>query len=292
MRGTSRSNILFTDIDNGGMMEIRELVQHIKPNQVSEPPHRHTFQEIIFLQSGKGYHSIDGKIFKLVANTIYLIGQGQVHIFHEGTNLKGYILRYKEDMIPAEMSKYAVDYTLLQMLTNSNALHMTKSEASVIWHNLEELHQEHLGITAQRNTDTLQFILLTILSRIKTKIRATFEQNLHETEGPDTILHRYILLIEDHFKTAHDLEFYYGSLGINKRKLLNITREKVGKTPKEMLNNRLLTEAVRLIKYSDLSFKEICFELGYSEPAYFSRLFKTKMGKSPRLFRQEESLSD
>ena len=112
MRGTSRSNILFTDIDNGGMMEIRELVQHIKPNQVSEPPHRHTFQEIIFLQSGKGYHSIDGKIFKLVANTIYLIGQGQVHIFHVGTNLTGYILRYKEDMIPAEMSKYALDYTM------------------------------------------------------------------------------------------------------------------------------------------------------------------------------------
>ena len=288
---TSRSNILSTDIDNGGMMEIRELVQHIEPNQVAEPPHRHTFQEIIFLQSGKGYHSIDGKIFKLVANTIYLIGQGQIHIFHEGTNLKGYILRYKEDMIPAEMSKYAVDYSLLQMLTNSNALHMTKSEAKIIWHNLEELHFEHDNITAQSNTDTLQFILLTILSRIKTKIRAAFEQNLHDMEGPDTILHRYILLIEDNFKSAHELDFYYEALGINKRKLLNITQEKVGKSPKEMLNSRLMTEAVRLIKYSDLSFKEICFELGYSEPAYFSRLFKTKMGKSPRSFRLEESLS-
>lgn len=50
-----------------------------------------------------------------------------------------------------------------------------------------------------------------------------------------------------------------------------------------------MTEAIRLLKYTDLNLKEISFELGYTEPAYFSRLFKIKKGVSPRKYRAEKN---
>lgn len=280
----SKYKIQATDIQQGALLEIRP----IDKSTLDEPPHRHLFQEIIFFISGKGAHSIDGQVFRLTANTIYLIGQGQVHVFQKGENLKGFVLRYKEDLLPPELTIYSTDYSLLQMLTNSNALSLSKEEVKTFKQNFEELLREHTYSMGKKNTDTVQLILLTILSRIKHKIRATYEQNLSKAaEGNDIVNRRFILMIEDHYKSNHDLSFYCQNLGVTKRKLLAITQEKFGQSPKELLNHRLMTEAIRLLKYTDLNLKEISFELGYTEPAYFSRLFKIKKGMSPRKYREE-----
>jgi len=285
----SKIKIALTDIKQGAMLEIRPLVSAIDKTASDEPPHRHTFQEIIFLESGKGSHSIDEQEFQLEANTIYLIGLGQVHVFQKGENLKGYILRYKEDLLPPELAFYSTDYSLLQMMTSSNALSLTKSEAKIFNHNFEELLDEHMISDTRNKSDLVKLILLTILTRIKSKIRNTYEENIsQESEPNDALSQRLILLFEDHYKTEHNLNFYYQKLSTSNRKLLSITQEKFGKTPKELLNKRIITEAIRLLKFTDLTLKEISFELGYSEPAYFSRLFKRKIGMSPKVFRKNE----
>lgn len=285
----SKKNIPLTDIRQGGMMEIRPLVVHIDRTTSDEKPHRHSFQEIIYIQSGKGYHSIDGQIFRLKANTIYLIGQGQIHFFEKGENLKGYLLRYKEDLLPPKLTFYSKDYSLLQMLTNSNALSLTKEEAKVFSNNFGELFTEKSTTKNGQNSDIIQLVLLTILSRIKLKIRSTYEEHIiNEPNSDSAFSQRLILLIEDHYKEEHDLHFYYKKLGITNRKLLAITQTQLGKTPKQLINQRLLTEATRLLKFTDLSLKEISFELGYAEPAYFSRIFKRKFGVSPKAYRKEK----
>jgi len=282
------NKILSTDIKQGAMLEIRPLVPQIDKTRTTEAAHRHSFQEIIFLKSGKGFHSIDGQTFKLKPNTIYLIGKGQIHIFKKGEHLKGYILRYKEDLLPPELTFYSTDYSLLQMMTNSNALSLSKDESKIFATNFEELFKEHTASLKYKKADIIQLILLTILSRIKHKIRNTYEQSINqETEPNDALSQRLILMIEDHYKTNHELVFYSKKLGTTKRKLLAITQDKFGKTPKELLNDRLITEAARLLKFTDLSLKEISFELGYSEPAYFSRFFKRKMNLSPKSFRTQ-----
>jgi len=289
----SKSKILSTDLEQGAMLEIRPLVSRIDNTISTEPPHRHTFQEIIFLQSGKGFHSIDGQTFKLMPNTIYLIGRGQIHIFQKGENLKGFILRYKEDLLPPELTFYSTDYSLLQMLTNSNALPLSKHEVKTFKINFVELHQEQLQSPSQKKSDVILLILLTILSRIKYKIRNTYENSISEDSESNTALsQRLILLIEDNYKTQHDLEFYYNNLETNNRKLLSISQEKFGQSPKELLNQRLITEAVRLLKFTDMNLKEISFELGYSNPAYFSRVFKRKLQVSPKYYRQRQLLND
>ena len=286
----SKKNIPLTDIRQGAMMEIRPLLPTIDRTKDNETPHRHVFQEIIYVQSGKGYHSIDGQVFRLQANTIYLIRQGQVHLFQKGENLKGYLLRYKEDLLPPKLTFYSKDYSLLQMLTNSNALSLSKTEATIFSNNFEELLLENSlaqNSPNGQNADIIQLVLLTILSRIKLKIRNSYEQDItNELNSDKAFAQRLILLIEDHYKEEHDLPFYYKKLGLNNRKLLAITQTQLGKTPKQLINQRIITEATRLLKFTDLNLKEISFELGYDEPAYFSRIFKNKIGVSPRAYRK------
>lgn len=46
-----------------------------------------------------------------------------------------------------------------------------------------------------------------------------------------------------------------------------------------------MLEAKRLLVHTAMSAKEIAYELGYEDPAYFSRLFQIKSGESPSAFR-------
>ncbi|NNE26890.1 MAG: helix-turn-helix domain-containing protein [Saprospiraceae bacterium] len=285
---TAQKHIPSTDIQQDALLVIRPLTPFIDRTVSDGPPHRHTFQEIIFLKSGKGQHFIDGQIFQLEANTIYLIGQGQVHYFQKGEKLKGYLLRYKENLLPPQLTFYSKDYSLVQMLTNSNALSLSKADVRLFDANFTELYNEHLKLNSNSSSDIEQLILLTILSRIKQKIRTAYEQSMRNTsDSNDGIVSRLVLLIEDNYKAHHDLPFYHKKLGISNRKLLSVTQDKVGITPKQLINQRLMTEATRLLKFTDLSLKEISYELGYTEPAYFSRLFKRKMHVSPKAYREK-----
>jgi len=57
--------------------------------------------------------------------------------------------------------------------------------------------------------------------------------------------------------------------------------------PNEMIKNRIVLEAKRLLLYSDLTIKEIAYQLGYEDPAYFNRIFTQKSEKTPAAFRKE-----
>ncbi len=58
-----------------------------------------------------------------------------------------------------------------------------------------------------------------------------------------------------------------------------------GRTVTELLHDRIVLESKRNLAFSHKSVKEICYELGFEDPAYFSRFFKNNTGISPQDFR-------
>lgn len=93
-------------------------------------------------------------------------------------------------------------------------------------------------------------------------------------------------LVEIHFREKHSVAEYAELLHIapktlstkfNKLNLLN---------PNEAIKNRIVLEAKRLLLYSELSIKEIAYQLGYDDPAYFNRIFSQKAEMSPAAFRK------
>ncbi len=55
--------------------------------------------------------------------------------------------------------------------------------------------------------------------------------------------------------------------------------------PKEMIHERLLQEARRLLQFSAIPVSEISYQLGFADPAYFSRFFTKRCGTSPSQYR-------
>ncbi|TAI47678.1 helix-turn-helix domain-containing protein [Flagellimonas allohymeniacidonis] len=65
----------------------------------------------------------------------------------------------------------------------------------------------------------------------------------------------------------------------------NLVKEKLGITIKNLLENKRITESKKKVAFTDLNIQEIAYEMGYKDPAYFNRIFKTNTGTSPIAYR-------
>lgn len=71
-----------------------------------------------------------------------------------------------------------------------------------------------------------------------------------------------------------------------------LVKKKVGISVKGLLNHKRLLESKKEIAFTDKSIKEISYKLGYNDPAYFNRVFKSHTGKSPNQFRKDYEYSE
>lgn len=93
-------------------------------------------------------------------------------------------------------------------------------------------------------------------------------------------------LVEIHFREKHTVADYAELLFIAPKTLANKFNKMHLENPNEIIKNRIVLEAKRLLSFTNLTVKEIAYELGYEDPAYFNRLFTQKIGATPSLFRK------
>ncbi|TAM94040.1 MAG: helix-turn-helix domain-containing protein [Chitinophagaceae bacterium] len=105
-----------------------------------------------------------------------------------------------------------------------------------------------------------------------------------------TIRH-YNLLVEIHFRTHHDVGFYANELNKSPKTLSNLFSLYNHKSPQQVIHERLIVEARRLLYYTDKSVKEIAYELGFEDAAYFSNFFKKNMRVSPSDFKRNAMMA-
>lgn len=96
---------------------------------------------------------------------------------------------------------------------------------------------------------------------------------------------RFTLLVEKYYKEKHSVADYADLLLMAAKTLTHKFKRLNLPQPNEVIKNRLMLEAKRLLVHTTLSAKEIAYDLGYEDPAYFSRLFQVKTGESPSGFR-------
>ena len=99
------------------------------------------------------------------------------------------------------------------------------------------------------------------------------------------IFRKFNLLVEANFHKEHSVQFYADSLNKSPKTLANVFLLYNRKTPVQMIHERIIIEAKRLLSYTDKSIKQMTYELGFEDPAYFSNFFKRHTALSPIDFR-------
>ncbi|MCS4165283.1 AraC family transcriptional regulator [Sphingobacterium sp. BIGb0116] len=140
------------------------------------------------------------------------------------------------------------------------------------------------------NDTSLEEMLRTYLKQLFIKSarlwkKQNLDKELTEQNSDLEFFRKFTLLVDEHYKEKHHVADYAELLFMapktisHKFKRLNLPQ------PNDVIKNRILLEAKRLLVHTNLTAKEVGYELGYEAPAYFSRLFVQKSGETPSAFR-------
>ena len=143
--------------------------------------------------------------------------------------------------------------------------------------------------TADNIQNEMLLVLLKRLIIVVTKLARS--EYVPKKDLPDDKFHvvrKFNLLVEGDFRKEHSVSYYAQRLNKSPKTLSNLFAIYNNKTPLQIIQERIIIEAKRLLQYTDQSIKQITFDLGFEDTAYFSNFFKRHTSLSPLEFRNKK----
>lgn len=233
-------------------------------------PHRHEqFCQILYLTAGWGQVTIDGARFELSPPAAAVVPAMSVHAYQFSDDVDGVVVTLMErdvreaGELPAQVFAAgdevgeAID-RLIEEADRAGAAHELAMRARIA-------------------------LLVVAIQRVR---------HAAETIGPEvsrrSVLHAQAFrwLVDQRFRETRRIADYADEMGISQTHLNRVCREVLGVSALAVVERRVALEARRQLLFSSLPIKQIGAELGYDDPAYFSRVLKRVLGRSPAALRQ------
>lgn len=251
-------------------------------------PHRHSFFEVFIILRGHGTHMIDFHNFDVSAPSIHFISPGQVHLLSSTEAYKGYVLVFSQQLWGGDD---ATKFPLLQMpffspLCQYPMIGMDKRNVNYIQNILKQMLNECV-LEKKHQMEIIRAYLKIFLLHCEHIYQEQDNPSANEDNRAKTIVANYKILLEQNFRLNHQVQAYAKQLAITPDHLNKICKSTTGQKAGELLLGRILLEAKRLLLYSQMSQKEIAYDLRFKDPSYFSRIFRQKVGISPIRFRKQ-----
>ena len=248
-------------------------------------PRRLTSYFIVLIDSGSITYKLDLQDITISAGDLLFAMPNQIFVPPTKTdNLKYFKVLFDENtlaLLPQRFS-FLVNPLNSQTITLDGAARERVSKV------FEILNQ--ILYTDKQLTDSE--IILAYLNLLLSELNSAYFEN-----EPATILNtnlskfvEFKLMVETHLTEQPSINTIAEKLALTTNSLYRLVKEYSGTSPKDFFTNRLMIEAQRKLRYSNLSVKELAYELGFNDPDYFSRLFKKSTGKSVTQF--VESIQD
>lgn len=138
--------------------------------------------------------------------------------------------------------------------------------------------------------DSLQMEMLTLmLKRLLIMCTRLYkEQSMGALEhGQIDLIREFNFLVETHYKTIHTVAEYAEIMNKSPKTLSNLFAKLSNKTPLQLIQERKMLEARRLLRYTDMCVKTIAYQIGFEDIQTFSRFFKNQEGMSPTEYKEK-----
>jgi AraC-like DNA-binding protein len=140
-------------------------------------------------------------------------------------------------------------------------------------------------IQEERQRTLCDWDLVTSLVHCFLRYVLRFSNSEASKDEKDIRVSQLINLIEVHYKQEKSCQFYSNELALTSKRLNEIVKAEKNKTVTQLIHDRVILEANRSLVFSTKTIKTIAIELGYEDPAYFSRFYRKQMHESPAAFR-------
>lgn len=258
------------------------LFRHsVKGRNEFEQPHKHDFYMVFFVEKGSGVHNVDFTQYTVNDYQVYFIRAGQVHNWSLDVDTSGFQLMLAADVITIFSNLGSFPFFEQSV---PSCLSLDKKQFEEFKNHLHEIEL----ILLDNDVLTKEIVLLRLYLMLKLLQKEYLNQfpEHDSSTKPEKIIKGFNTLIDDHFNEESSVNFYADKLNITAN-YLNILSQKYLKMPaSDVIKQRTILEAKRLLTSTDLSIKEIGYQLGFNDNTYFSKVFKKYTGKTPGDFKK------
>lgn len=247
-------------------------------------PHRHDYHELIFVAGGRGEHLIDGCRTPIEAPSVSIIGRGKVHQFVHAEDLRGGVLRFTDAVLRGGSERIAAGWLLAGR--GGRTVPLPEASCETMTPLFRALADESRRPPDPYGADVLRHLIATILLWTERWYDAAREERRAADDADVQLLRRFTEQLERDFTSHHDARHYADALAVPGPALAKTLTQLTGRSTKELVTDRVMVEAARLLRYTDLTVGEVSHRVGFGDPLYFSRAFKRQTGSSPQAYRE------
>lgn len=268
--------------------DINLLCSEKKGEPLVVEPHRHDFYHIMLVKDGIGTHYIDFKTYKINPNSIFFVSPGQVHSLTIDSDADGYVISFNPDFYLLNDSvQKLMEFPFFHSISNHPVVYLNDGKERMLatW---EEIYEEHHSASQDR-----EGIIRSLLELILKRAARMYQQPSND-EVPAYLtfqLRKLESLIDLHFREHRKLSDYAELMHLSPKHLNSLCKKGVNKTVTNLIHERTLIEAKRLLLFTNNSISEIAFELGFSDKSYFMRFFKKNAGQTAEAYRNSKTLT-
>jgi AraC-like DNA-binding protein len=243
------------------------------------------FVKIVFLRRG-GKAVIDFKEYKLQQDALFFIIAGQYYRFDD--SCRGTMLYYNRDFYCVEIhdKEVACDGILFHNVYEIPVIFLTE-DISVEMEGLIGAIKNELDMEDSSMEEVLRIFLKLIIIRATRIWKKDHQVVSVEARQEVEFSRNFSQLVEWHYTRYHTVAEYADLLNITPKALNKRVTRYSKTTPNDIIKNRIILEAKRLLVHTRLSVKEIGYKLGYDDTSYFIRLFSKQASTPPQSFRQQ-----
>lgn len=248
--------------------------------------HRHDgLSHALLVTGGGGRLTVDATDGRFRAPALILVPAQAVHGFRFDPGTDGHVLTMSEGFLasvlaaaPEEELRAVLDLPVARDLApGSPELPALRRAFAAI---VAEFRAHHVG---RASAISAQVTLLLVTAARLTAASGGAGQG----QTPDVrLLARLRHLIDERFRDHWPVERYADALGVTAARLNAACRRVTGCSTLQLVHARVMLEAKRSLIYTSLGMAEIGYALGFEDPAYFSRFFAKRDGRSPQAFRR------
>lgn len=260
---------------------IEELADYLVRNKNLVFPHRHNFYHFLLFTKGGGNHSIDFEQFEIVPGQIYFMIPGQIHTWAFEGDMQGYVVNFDKDLFKNLLLRpdYLSNFSFFSGIVRDEVFQVEESKLGFVVAILEEMKQQY---TNHEFVCVSLLYLFNLLGHQRIGILGT-EAGAYN----HTLLRNFLNLIELNYKVLRLPKEYASLLYITPNHLNALCKELLGESAGELIRNRIVLEAKRLLVVKDYSIAEIAYELSFNDNSYFTKFFKKIEGITPEEFRKK-----
>lgn len=265
---------------------IKRFAPYLSIHENLREAHKHSFYHVMLFTEGSGTHTIDFKTFPVRPYQMYFMVPGQVHSWQFEGKVDGYVLNFSVSFLQSLLLRpdYLEQFPFFNGSVDAAVIDLPENLQTRMKELFETLVNEN-ETDARMSVDMVQttmlqiFILAGRLSLDKT--------DTNPNSYNYVLLKNFKKLIEDNYSKTRLPKDYAMMMFITPNHLNSLCNSSLGMSSGELIRNRVILEAKRLLINPVLTITEIAYKLNFEDNSYFSKFYKKQTDMTPEEFRKQ-----